>query len=73
LGRDAAKVLMAVFNTDAFNWAIQERETAGQSVAHIHMHLVPRTIGDLVDSGDWYQELEKSASSDRDTFSRFNE
>lgn len=71
LGRDAAKLLTAVFNTDAFNWAIQEREAAGQSVAHLHMHLVPRTLGDLANPGDWYQELERSESGDIDTFNRF--
>ena len=71
LGRDAAKLLTAVFDTDAFNWAIQEREAAGQSVAHLHMHLVPRIIGDLVDPGNWFQELEKSASGDIDTYNRF--
>jgi bis(5'-adenosyl)-triphosphatase len=71
LGRDAAKLLAAVFDTDAFNWAIQEREAAGQSVAHLHMHLVPRIIGDLVNPGDWFQELERSASGDIDTYNRF--
>lgn len=71
LGRDVARLLTAVFETDAFNWAIQEREAAGQSVAHLHMHIVPRAMGDFVDPGAWYHELEKSASGDIDTFTRF--
>lgn len=71
LGRDMARLLGKVFNTDAFDWAIQEKEAAGQSVPHLHMHVVPRKIGDLADPGDWYQALEKSQQVDIDTFERF--
>lgn len=71
LGRDVAKLLMDVFNTDAFDWAIQEKEAAGQSVAHLHMHVVPRRIGDLPNPGDWYQKLERSSVTDIDTFEQF--
>lgn len=60
-----------MFSTDAFDWAIQEKEAAGQSVAHLHMHVLPRKIGDLPDPGDWYQALEKSHQTDIDTFKRF--
>lgn len=71
LGRDVAKLLMDVFNTDAFDWAIQEKEAAGQSVAHLHMHVVPRKIGDLPDPGDWYQKLERNDMTDIDTYDQF--
>lgn len=60
LGRNVAKLLTKALNTDAFDWAIQEKEAAGQSVPHLHMHIVPRYIGDLKNPGDWYQELEKN-------------
>lgn len=71
LGRATAKLVNTVFKTDAYNLAVQEREAAGQSVAHLHMHIVPRTIGDLDDHGAWYQQLELSQSGDMDTFNRF--
>lgn len=71
LGRDVAKLLMDVFNTDAFDWAIQEKEAAGQSVAHLHMHVVPRKIGDLPDPGEWYQKLERNGVTDIDTYDQF--
>ncbi|MBY0346895.1 MAG: HIT family protein [Hydrotalea flava] len=71
LGRTTAALLCKVFNTNAFNWAIQEREVAGQSVAHLHMHVVPRRLGDMVNPGDWYQRLEKIESGDIDTYERF--
>ncbi|CAN5170815.1 hypothetical protein BH23BAC1_BH23BAC1_38690 [soil metagenome] len=71
LGRNTAQFLSAVFNSDSFDWAIQEKEAAGQSVSHLHMHVVPRKIGDLKDPGAWYQELEKANMTDVDTFRKF--
>ncbi len=71
LGRNTAQFLSQVFDTDAFDWAIQEKEAAGQSVPHLHMHIVPRKIGDLKDPGAWYQELEKINLKDIDTFQKF--
>jgi len=71
LGKNTALLLCKVFQTDAFNWAIQEREVAGQSVAHLHMHVVPRKLGDMVNPGDWYQRLEKIESGDIDTYTRY--
>lgn len=71
LGRNTAQFLSKIFDTDAFDLAIQEKEAAGQSVPHLHMHVVPRKIGDLKDPGSWYQEIEKANISDIDTFTRF--
>jgi bis(5'-adenosyl)-triphosphatase len=71
LGRAVAALLTEMFNTDAFNMAIQEKEASGQSVPHLHMHVVPRTMGDLPRPGDWYQALERTRYSDIDTFERF--
>lgn len=59
LARKVAALLAKELNTDAFDWAVQEKEAAGQSVPHLHMHVVPRKIGDLPNPGDWYQEIEK--------------
>ena len=71
LGREVAALLTEMFNTDAFNMAIQEKEASGQSVSYLHMHVVPRTIGDLPRPGDWYQALQTHGTSDIDTFERF--
>lgn len=63
LGRDAAKILLKAFNTDAFNWTIQEKEAAGQTVTHLHMHIIPRNTNDLPEPGDWYPLLRKQENS----------
>lgn len=33
--------------TDAFTIGINDGPAAGQSVAHVHLHVVPRPTGDL--------------------------
>lgn len=52
--RTALRILMMAFNTDAFDWSIQEKPEAGQTIAHLHLHIVPRLKGDLKQPGDWY-------------------
>jgi bis(5'-adenosyl)-triphosphatase len=57
LGRDAVKVLQKAFHTRSFNWTIQEGEPAGQTVGHLHVHIIPRSAKDLPRPGDWYPKL----------------
>lgn len=59
LGQRAARILSEAFQVDSFNWSIQERPPAGQTVPHLHMHVIPRSKGDLPEPGDWYPQLEK--------------
>src|SRR3989344_3111369 len=40
------KALIAVFNAEGFNYAWNEGEVAGQSVPHLHLHILPRKKGD---------------------------
>lgn len=37
------------FNPDGYNIGINNGEAAGQTVMHLHLHLIPRYIGDMVD------------------------
>ena len=69
LATEATGYLLKLFNTKAFNMAIQEGTAAGQSQAHVHLHLVPRTPDDLPDPGAWYAELNRDPDA-LDTFSR---
>lgn len=70
-GRRVARILGHAFGTPAFNWTIQEREAAGQTVAHLHMHVIPRVSGDLPSPGDWYHPRLRQAQAEAiDTVSR---
>ncbi|MDP3913944.1 MAG: bifunctional class I SAM-dependent methyltransferase/HIT family protein [Bacteroidota bacterium] len=44
----AKEILMANFNPDGFNIGININEPAGQTVPHVHIHLIPRYIGDVI-------------------------
>lgn len=68
--RKALRILCKTFNVDAFNWTIQEGIAAGQTVPHLHLHLIPRKIGDLPEPGDWYPLLKRSDTEAVDSKSR---
>lgn len=38
--------LIQTFQAEGFNYALNEGEVAGQSVPHVHIHLLPRKKGD---------------------------
>lgn len=52
--RKATRILLKAFETDAFDWSVQEKPEAGQSIEHLHLHIVPRLKDDLSRPGDWY-------------------
>jgi bis(5'-adenosyl)-triphosphatase len=45
----------------SFNVAVQDGRAAGQSVPHVHVHILPRSSGDFARNDDIYQELEEWA------------
>jgi|CXWK01.1.fsa_nt_gi bis(5'-adenosyl)-triphosphatase len=51
------QVLSRSFKTESFNWTIQQGAAAGQTVPHLHLHLIPRILGDLPSPGDWYPRI----------------
>jgi diadenosine tetraphosphate (Ap4A) HIT family hydrolase/predicted house-cleaning noncanonical NTP pyrophosphatase (MazG superfamily) len=40
-------ILQEKFNPDGFNIGINEGESAGQSIPHLHIHVIPRYRGDV--------------------------
>ncbi len=40
------KAMIKIFNADGFNYAWNEGEVAGQTVPHLHLHMIPRKKGD---------------------------
>lgn len=55
--RQVTHLLAGAFAADGFDWTIQDGRSAGQSVPHLHLHIIPRHAGDLPDPGDWYPAL----------------
>lgn len=47
--------------TTAFNVAVQDGMAAGQSVPHVHVHVLPRKGGDLERNDDIYDAMEEWA------------
>ena len=43
------RVLDVVLKPDGYNIGINDGAAAGQTVAHLHVHLIPRFVGDLED------------------------
>ena len=43
------KYLLEKFMPDAFNIGINDGEIAGQTIAHLHIHLIPRYKDDIID------------------------
>lgn len=44
---EVEQVLSQEFNPDGFNIGININEAAGQTIDHVHIHLIPRYTGDI--------------------------
>jgi bis(5'-adenosyl)-triphosphatase len=47
------------YGAEALNIAMQDGAAAGQSVPHVHVHMLPRKPGDFNRNDDVYEELER--------------
>ncbi len=65
--RAITRLLAAAFEADGFDWTIQDGASAGQTVPHLHLHIIPRHAGDLPDPGDWYPALLASEAAPLDS------
>jgi bis(5'-adenosyl)-triphosphatase len=52
------RTLKRLYKADAFNVAVQDGEAAGQSVPHVHCHVIPRVRGDPGGDDQVHQWLE---------------
>jgi bis(5'-adenosyl)-triphosphatase len=68
--RRVTKTILKTFDASGFDWAIQDAQEAGQTVPHLHMHIIPRTPNDLPHEGDWYDKLEQSQAQAIDSKDR---
>ena len=44
----------------AFDLSVQEKPEAGQTIEHLHLHIVPRLKDDMPKPGDWYPVIHTS-------------
>lgn len=56
--RQVQDMLQKHYNATGFNVAVQDGKVAGQSVPHVHVHLLPRVEGDFERNDDVYDALQ---------------
>jgi bis(5'-adenosyl)-triphosphatase len=61
--RQLTSFLVKQFNAEGFDWSIQDGRAAGQTILHVHLHVILRWHGDLPSPGNWYDRLELPVSS----------
>ncbi len=59
-----ARLLLEAYCCDGYDLSLQQGASAGQTVAHLHLHIVPRRPHDLPHD-DWHAQLLDSASRPR--------
>jgi len=62
--REVVRTLLTAFHARAFDWTIQEGAEAGQTVPHLHLHLLPRMEKDLPHPGGWYPLLQDNITAE---------
>lgn len=63
LSMHAVRLLIKIFNATGFDWIVQDGKDAGQTVMHLHLHLLPRFKNDFPNPGDWYPALKQNEES----------
>ncbi len=62
--RHITRGLCLAFNTSEYNWSLQDGASAGQTVMHLHLHILVRKHGDMENPGDWYKSLDDTTELD---------
>jgi bis(5'-adenosyl)-triphosphatase len=68
-----SRTVERLFNASALNIAIQDGRDAGQSVPHVHAHIIPRKKDDLSEAGGTDAVYAKMESEDGDLDRQFQE
>ncbi|ORZ15537.1 HIT-like domain-containing protein [Lobosporangium transversale] len=54
------KVIEKEYNSTSLTIACQDGPHAGQSVPHVHVHIIPRRLGDFGNNDDIYDEIARN-------------
>jgi bis(5'-adenosyl)-triphosphatase len=68
--RRVTALLKRQFGGTGADWTVQDGAAAGQTVDHLHLHVIPRFAGDLPSPGDWWPRLEASRREPPDSAAR---
>ena len=60
LAKRVGAVIEPHFGATSLTYAIQDVPEAGQTVPHVHVHVLPRKAGDFTNNDDVYDEIERS-------------
>jgi bis(5'-adenosyl)-triphosphatase len=55
-----SKVIEQAYHSTSLSITIQDGPHAGQTVPHVHVHILPRTPGDFARNDDIYTEIENN-------------
>lgn len=47
LAKTTKEIIASKYHPDSFNLGVNDGEAAGRTVHHLHLHLIPRYIGDV--------------------------
>jgi bis(5'-adenosyl)-triphosphatase len=68
--KKVTELLLEAFKGDGFDWSIQEGLSAGQSIPHLHLHIVIRKPKDLGEESEWYSKIRENEKHILDSASR---
>jgi bis(5'-adenosyl)-triphosphatase len=68
--RKITELLKTEFKCDGFDWTIQDGASAGQTVPHLHLHIIPRKLKDLPEGEEWYERIKGKNSFELDSQNR---
>jgi bis(5'-adenosyl)-triphosphatase len=63
--RDVISALLYLYNTESYDMLLQEGELSGQSVQHLHIHLLPRIPNDLPPDMEWMDYFQQHEHTGR--------
>ncbi|KAJ2715334.1 Dinucleoside triphosphate hydrolase [Coemansia spiralis] len=64
-GQRVSRVIEKLHSAAALTLCVQDGAAAGQTVPHVHLHVIPRHPGDFDDNDDVYREIDSSGHQPR--------